>query len=89
MFNVPKEKKKKKSSKKKERKKITKKIRQIARSFDIALSKATLGPKIINLLLSSNEKPLKNSLKYHKMMLDVNFTNFSAKRKGLLNTQVG
>ena len=47
------------------------KIRQIARSFDIALCKATLGPKIINLLLSSNEKPLKNSLKYHEMMLEL------------------
>ena len=51
--------------------KIYEKIRQIARLFDIALSKATLGREIINLLLSSNEKPLKNSLKYHKMILDL------------------
>ena len=47
------------------------KIRQIARSYDIVLSKATKSPKIINLLLSSNEKPLKNSLIYHEMMLEL------------------
>ena len=47
---------------KKNREKLRKnyeKIRQIARLFDIALSKATLGREIIKLLLSSNEKPLK------------------------------
>ena len=65
LINVPKKKIVKKSTK------IYEKIRQIARTFDIALSKATLGREIINLLLSSNEKPLKNSLKYHEMMLEL------------------
>ena len=55
----------------KNREKNMKKIRQIAWSYDIVLSKATKSPKIINLLLSSNEKPLKNSLIYHEMMLEL------------------